>query len=61
MKVSQRPDMIASCLHFPLRLSVQPSIATFGTVVVLGTQLLQTCKLFERKKKRKQTKLLMMC
>jgi hypothetical protein len=58
MNVLQHPDMIASCLH--LHLSIKLSIVALGTLVVLGTQLLQTSKHFQRKKKRKQTKHLTM-
>jgi hypothetical protein len=55
MKVLQCPDIIASCLPFPLRLSVRMCIAALGTLVVLGAQLLQTTKPFERKKETNKT------
>jgi hypothetical protein len=55
MKVSQHPDMIASCLPFPLCLSVRSSVLALGTLIVLGTRLLQTSKLFERKKETDET------
>jgi hypothetical protein len=55
MKVSQHPDMIASCLPFPLCLSVRSSVLALGTLIVLGTRLLQTSKLFERKKEIDET------
>jgi hypothetical protein len=46
MKVSQCPDMITSCLPFPLGLSVQSSVVALGTLVVLVARLLRTYKLF---------------
>jgi hypothetical protein len=55
MKLSQHPNMIVPCLPFALCLSIQPSIAALGTLVVLGVQLLRTTKLFEKKMEIEET------
>jgi hypothetical protein len=55
MKVLQCSDTIASCLSFPLCVSVQLSVVALGTLVVLVARLLQTSKLFQRKKETDET------
>jgi hypothetical protein len=49
MNVSQSPDIVVSCLLFSLCLLILSSTVASRALVVLGTLLLWTSKLFEKK------------
>jgi hypothetical protein len=49
MKVLQTPDIFVSCLLLSLCLSVLLSAMVSRTLVVLGTRLLQTSNLLEKR------------